>query len=281
MKKIIFVLCASVALPAMASAADWNYATGNNNAYQGGYYQQQRGYQQPASRSYQQPARRQPQYQNNNYQQRGYQQQPAARGYQQQPATRGYQQQPRQQQRTQQNRYNNQKNSYDYLYANSSSSNNDKTFYVTPRLGFSYTSFTNGGSASGFGLVANVAGGMYFNQMRAEIEFGYHFKREIGDSKLDYSEMDFFANGYYDFDIGSQLTPFIGGSVGFANQKFSASDYDDISVSETNFAMGLAGGATYQINDMISVEGLARAHYVFCTGHLWNLQVLGGVRFSF
>lgn len=156
-----------------------------------------------------------------------------------------------------------------------------KTFYVTPRLGGSYVNFLDGDSVSGFGVMGNVAVGMYFGQnFRADAEVGYHFKREVVNY-VDYSQWDFTLNGYYDFKNRSPLTPFIGVNAGFYNQKLSLNKWADYSESETNFGLGLSGGASYQINDMMAFEGMVRGTYIFCEGNAINLDVLAGLRFSF
>lgn len=156
-----------------------------------------------------------------------------------------------------------------------------KTFYVTPRLGGSYVNFLDGDSVSGFGVMGNVAVGMYFGQnFRADAEVGYHFKREVVNY-VDYSQWDFTLNGYYDFKSRSPLTPFIGVNAGFYNQKLSLNKWADYSASETNFGLGVSGGASYQINDMMAFEGMVRGTYIFCEGNAINLDVLAGLRFSF
>lgn len=301
MKKLLFVLLATAALPAYAQG--WNYAS------QGGYQQsaqnQQRGYQQPqyqqrgyqsqGQRGYQQSAP-QGQYQQRGYQQNGYQQ----NGYQQ----NGYQQNGyRQQQGYQpQATYNN----YQYnnaAYQNYSDGGSDKRFYVTPRLGLSWTNFADSDESldGGFGLLVNGAAGLYLGEsFRIDLEIGYHFERTLADEEesdgyyrakweLNYNQMDFMVNGYYDFHNSSAFTPFIGLGLGLFNQeltsKVESSGYwsrkASASASETNFGVALAGGASYQINDFMAIEGMLRAKYIFCTGQAYNIEGVGGVRFSF
>lgn len=302
MKKLLFVLLATAAVPAYAQG--WNYAS------QGGYQQpaqnQQRGYQQPqyqqrgyqsqGQRGYQQPAP-QGQYQQRGYQQNGYQQ----NRYQQ----NGYQQNGyRQQQGYQpQAAYNN----YQYnnaAYQNYSDAGSDKRFYVTPRLGLSWTNFADANESvdGGFGLLVNGAAGLYLgDSFRVDLEIGYHFERTLADEEesdgyyrakweLNYNQMDFMVNGYYDFHNSSAFTPFIGLGLGLFNQELTSkvegtalywSDEGSSSASETNFGVALAGGASYQINDFMAIEGMLRAKYIFCTGKAYNIEGLGGVRFSF
>ena len=168
---------------------------------------------------------------------------------------------------------------------------NDKKFYITPRLGFSYVNFLDSGDmdVSGFGLVGNIAAGMYLNKnFRIDGEIGYHFEREVaeeeidyledGSISLDYSQMDFMLNGYYDIQTNSPWTPFVGAGVGLFNTELSIEDY---SSSETVFGVSVAGGASYAITDKVSAEGMLRGKYLFDEGAAVNLDALVGLRFSF
>ena len=271
MKKLLIALLATtIATPVLAQG--WDYAS-QNSGYNNQSYQRQ-----SAQRRYQQK-----QYQQQNRQYRTTQPVQRQRSYQQ----------PRQQQ----NGYyqNNYQGGYQGgYYENSRSSNgllggtNGKQFYVTPRIGGSYVNFVHAKDDidGAFGVFGSVAGGLYLpNQFRADIEIGYHFKREIDNTKIDFSQWDFMLNGYYDIDIGSPLTPFVGAGLGLGHMKLTASedDYDDSSYTKTSFAASIAGGAMYPITDMIAVEGMGRGRYVFYSERmaLWTLEVMAGVRFSF
>lgn len=275
MKKTLFLASAmSVAFMSSAMAQSWDYATQSN----GGYYQQGRpAYQQPVQRQYQgygQPAN--PSYQGQQTQQPRYQQsrQPQTQRQMQRynPDDQGYYQGSK---------------AWDNGYLNQS----EKRFYISPRLGFSYVNFLDAGDEdySGFGLSLSGAAGMYINEnFRADIEIGYHFEREIASISdlwysydINYSQMDFMLNGYYDFkNTGSSLTPFIGGGLGFFNSEISVSDYGD-AASDTVLGLALAGGASYPVNDIVSAEGMLRAKYLFDEGSAINLEAIVGARFSF
>ncbi len=161
---------------------------------------------------------------------------------------------------------------------------NANKFYVTPRLGFSYVNFLDSGDldVSGFGLAGSVAAGMYLNNnIRLDAEIGYHFEREVAEEygiSLDYSQMDFMVNGYYDIQTKGPWTPFIGAGLGLFNTELSVEDY---SASETVFGVSIAGGASYAITDKVSAEGMLRGKYLFDEGAAVNLDALVGLRFSF
>ena len=286
MKKILFYsLATSVLFAGAAMAQNWGYASSNN----GGYYQQGRPvYQQPVQRQYQQPT---------------------ARSYQGQSRQQPRYQQPRQQQNQRQmQRYNpddtqgyypvqNANAGYAWDNQNQWGKGNNKRFYVSPRLGFSYVNFLDAGDEdySGFGLSLGAAAGMYFgDNFRADVEIGYHFEREIAsysdygfEFKLNYSQMDFMLNGYYDFHNAGALVPFVGAGIGFFNSELTediSSAYGfggEGSASDTVLGVALAGGASYPINDMVSAEGMVRAKYLFDEGSAINLEAIVGARFSF
>ena len=273
MKKWLFYsLATSVLFAGSAVAQNWGYASSNNS----GYYQQGRPvYQQPVQRQYQQPAarsRQQPKYQQNQRQMQRYNP----------DDTQGY--------------YPAQNTNTGYAWDNQWNKGNNKRFYVSPRLGFSYVNFLDAGDEdfSGFGLALSGAVGMYLNNnFRADVEIGYHFEKEIAsysdygvEAKINYSQMDFMVNGYYDFHNAGTLVPFIGGGLGFFNseitEEISAGYYGgEISASDTVLGVALAGGASYPVNDMISAEGMVRAKYLFDEGSAINLEAIVGARFSF
>lgn len=264
MKKIL--LCALLMAGTTPTLAqNYGYAVQNYNGYQQPAYQQPT-YQQPVQR-YQQPV-----YQQQTYQRQGQQ---TYRQTYQQPTQQNYQRQ-------------NQTERYNYAYATQSNTMRyepkiAKRFYVAPRLGASYATFSDADFDGGLGLIGNVAAGMYWGKGRADIELGYHFEREMDDSSIDFSQMDFLFNGYYDFKNNSAWTPFIGASVGFVDTELSVDYgyYGKAKASETNFTMGISGGVNYALNDTISLEGMLRGKYVFCDGDLFNVEALAGARFSF
>lgn len=115
------------------------------------------------------------------------------------------------------------------------------------------------------GYVFLGAGGYRFgNGFRAEGEFGY--RRSSTDSTQinsgpefnsdgSMSALSFMANGYYDFDVGMKIKPYIGGGIGVA--RVSANDIrinstqlvDD---SDTVFAYQAIGGLGYDLTQNLT-----------------------------
>jgi opacity protein-like surface antigen len=81
---------------------------------------------------------------------------------------------------------------------------------------------------------------------------------------LNFSAQSIFLNIFYDFDTGTNFTPYIGGGLGFAiidaegELKISANELaihdESASSSATNFAFNIAGGCGYEVNDNITLD---------------------------
>ena len=63
----------------------------------------------------------------------------------------------------------------------------------------------------------------------------------------DLTTLSLMANGYYDFETGSALKPFIGAGIGFANH-----DFED--VDDTVFAYQFTLGAAYAVNETMDLD---------------------------
>lgn len=88
----------------------------------------------------------------------------------------------------------------------------------------------------------------------------------------------FMVNGYYDFDFGSALVPFLGAGVGLIHQAGELDTvFGDISGSENSFAYQGIAGLAYKLNQNVSVD--VAYHYVGWTndsyGASQNLVNLG------
>lgn len=115
-------------------------------------------------------------------------------------------------------------------------------------------------------------------------------------------------NGYYDIDMDSDITPFIGAGLGVAftklenshKEKYNVSvdgvDYErSISKSKTKFAWNIAAGVAYKVNNNINIDFTAR--YVDAgkvtiksqneyyrnkfSADLSSVDLLAGIRYSF
>lgn len=261
-KNVFYLLISTMLFTGVAQARGWDYATGGNNG----------GYQQPAQARYQRQV------------------------YGQTAGSSVYRGQQTQQNLKRSTRQGNRGRS-SWNEQSRRNAKDRKRFYVSPRVGMSYINFLDSGDEdfSGVGLALSGAVGMYLGKnFRADVEVGYHFERELasysdfyGSIDVNYSQMDFMLNGYYDFNNVGKLVPFVGAGVGLFNSEMSmeiSTPYysgELESVSDTVFGVALAGGASYPINDTVSAEGMVRGKYLFDEGSAINLEALAGLRFSF
>ena len=175
----------------------------------------------------------------------------------------------------------------------------DLTFYVTPRIGVSYMELLSTGDFDGIGLMANIAAGVYLtDNVRADLEVGYHFEREMAVSREstpnmssretdDIRQVDVMANVYYDFNADEAFKPFVGIGAGYARIKdtveYSESTGFALQESKTfdRFTTALSVGFAYELTDNVAFEMLGRGKYIFNIDDMMNLETLGGLRFSF
>ena len=74
-------------------------------------------------------------------------------------------------------------------------------------------------------------------------------KAKVGDGRIKMSAG--LANGYYDFDTGTKLRPFVGAGVGIGQVKLDGGPVQD---DDTGFAYQLLTGVAYPINDKLSAQ---------------------------
>lgn len=110
------------------------------------------------------------------------------------------------------------------------------------------------GYDTGFGLGA-FGGYQFGNGFRTEAELGWQRNKLETDGKTNlYYGM---ANGYYDFDIGSRLVPYVGAGVGYGQIKLdgtptgfaSIKDSDDVPLWQ------LSAGLSYTLSEQASLFG--------------------------
>lgn len=140
---------------------------------------------------------------------------------------------------------------------------------------------TDRGLAAGFG-----AGYRFGTGLRAEGEVSYR-KNDMDNISIvgvtvpvtvgEYKSWSFMANALYDFDIGSQWTPYVGAGAGLA--RLDMKDYlgnitgISISADETVFAGQLIGGLDYEIDANWSLG--ARYNLLYQEGPNFNYTVAG------
>lgn len=129
----------------------------------------------------------------------------------------------------------------------------DPQWYVRGDAGATYQDELNSSptvkAKSGWTVDAAV-GRQIDSHFRAEGELLYSDdKAKIGDGRI--KVVAGLANGYYDFDTGTKLKPFIGAGVGIGQVKLDGGPVRD---NDTGLAYQLLTGVAYPINDKLSAQ---------------------------
>lgn len=126
-----------------------------------------------------------------------------------------------------------------------------------------------------------------YPNVRGDVEFQYHTQAKLANSstmKVNYTQYDLGANMYYDFPVATPYRPFIGVGAWGVKAKLSGK-YQSIrklsASSKVKFALSLAAGLAYRVNESFSLLGLVRARYIFSKDDLYNLEGLVGVQYHF
>ena len=84
-----------------------------------------------------------------------------------------------------------------------------------------------------------------------DIDNGTIFK-----GKLKVETQSVMLNGYYDFDTGTKLTPYVGAGIGYAKVKGTlyVSGVKDGSIDDNNFAWQAGFGAGYALTDNVTFD---------------------------
>lgn len=131
---------------------------------------------------------------------------------------------------------------------------------------------TVGGFRLAYGLKLPVGS----NAIRTEIEYGYNGKAKlsgngnmIGDDtfsvgyRSQIKSQFIMANAYFDFNTGSEWTPYVGAGLGWARVKAENSlhfedETDSISKSSNNFAWNLTAGVSYNVSSNLAIDASYR-----------------------
>lgn len=95
--------------------------------------------------------------------------------------------------------------------------------------------------------VSAAAGREFSNNLRAEAEIAYLSADNKGAVPGKTSALGGFVNGYYDFNRGGQIQPFVGAGVGLAQVKSRGSD-------DTGFAYQFKAGVAHPFNERLTGE---------------------------
>lgn len=145
------------------------------------------------------------------------------------------------------------------------------------------------------GFVFNFAGGYRFDSgVRLEGEYGYK-KADISNLSLggityttsdsDLSVMSFMVNAFYDINLNSPFTPFVGAGIGAlrGNVSTSGQDFDD-TVFGYQLSAGISYAATKNVNFDLSYrfEGAASDFNMDGSDLSYHSSnILVGVRYTF
>lgn len=155
----------------------------------------------------------------------------------------------------------------------------------TPAISSSDTGpYVSGSIGAGFpdrddfktGYLLNGGIGYNFNPIRVEAAVGYqhHDLKHFDD---DVSYLSFMGNGYYDFDAGSGIKPYLMAGAGVTSTDKSWSDNNS-----TNFAWQVGAGLGFKISDNTTFDlgyRYFRPDNGETSSHVHNVQA--GIRYQF
>lgn len=135
-------------------------------------------------------------------------------------------------------------------------------------------------NVGGFRLAYGAAFPVGDNKIRTELEYGYNGKVKFSDSDTVYrntftlssetKSQSLMANVYFDFNTGTEFTPYIGAGIGYARLKNTISGdisgdaikqltgnnhySNSISKSSNNFAWNIGAGVSYAVNRDVDID---------------------------
>ncbi|MDR2827651.1 MAG: porin family protein [Candidatus Adiutrix intracellularis] len=152
------------------------------------------------------------------------------------------------------------------------------SFYVTPKVLYSYQSGNVNGPAVGgeysksvFGLGLSVGTDFSYSTslpIRLEVEYLYHGKNKFDNvnnnviQSFDISSHSFLANAFFDIDIDTAFTPYVGGGLGLAYvntdsvTNFLGNFPPIISLKHSgwNFAWNVGGGVAWSLSESMTLD---------------------------
>lgn len=126
-------------------------------------------------------------------------------------------------------------------------------------------------TVAGLRIAYGVSIPLWDSSIRTELEYGFNGKAKLDgrssapdlNYKSDIKSQFIMANVYYDFDLGSDWTPYVGAGIGYArvkadNQVSYANETSSLSKSSGNFAWNLTAGITYDMTENLSIDASYR-----------------------
>ncbi len=128
----------------------------------------------------------------------------------------------------------------------------------------------------------NCAAGYNFGTYRLEGALGYE-KHDFTNTPDDVSMLTVMANGYYDIDTNSKITPYVMAGLGVADVKVSWAD------SSTNFVWQVGFGAGFKVDDNVTLDlgyRYIRPEGLECPDDhadvsLHSQHIMAGIRYQF
>ncbi len=141
------------------------------------------------------------------------------------------------------------------------------------------------------GFAVNGAVGYDFDGLRVEGAVGYQKNHYTDEDTLGSSLLTVMANGYYDFNAGGELKPYVMAGLGIANLNVDDSFGTDPWLDESYFAWQLGAGVGYQVSTSTTIdvgyrylkpEGIECPNPAHLTKVSWESHnILVGIRYKF
>jgi opacity protein-like surface antigen len=136
------------------------------------------------------------------------------------------------------------------------------SFYVTPKVMASYQKADMKGGherSSVFGMGGSVGSDLSYSTslpLRLEVEYLYHGSEsyQAGNYTHDLSAHSILANGFFDLQTDTALTPYIGGGVGLAYLNDHVTGGMDVKAKSWNFAWNAGGGLAWGVSENLAVD---------------------------
>ena len=153
------------------------------------------------------------------------------------------------------------------------------SWYLRGDAGLGISSYAIWDGELAFAAGAGV-GYQYNSMFRTDITFDAAFDYEANffgfSTSLD--AYDVMLNGYFDFPMGSRLTPYIGAGVGYGWAEASAAG---VSVDDDGVAVGGMAGVAFDVNSTMALDVGYKYRVIFIDGdEVDDHLIRAGIRFS-
>jgi len=125
---------------------------------------------------------------------------------------------------------------------------------------------------------ASGALGAYFEDMRAEVEYGYHgeVKKTHENEENKVHAQTYLFNLYYDIPMSEHFKPYVSAGAGMAHVRKTV---PNDKTSKNKFAWAAGGGMAFEINHTLALDVGYR--YMDMGSSVSSNEFYGGIRLSF